>query len=69
MANVDALSNSDIRRLIDDFIHNAKYRDVLKDRFIDGLTYCEIADKRGYSERQVKNIVYKGELKIFSKTP
>ena len=58
-------TNSDVARAIDEYIHNAKYRDVLKDRLIDGLTFEELAEKHGYSVSHVKTIVYKGEAKIF----
>jgi len=58
-------SNSQISAVIDEHIHNIKYREILKDRLIDGLTFSEIADKRNYSERQIKNIVYRNFEKIF----
>lgn len=58
-------TNSEITRRIDDLIHNAKYREILKDRLIDGLTYDELAGKHGYSVTHIKTIVYKGEAKIF----
>jgi len=63
------IANSTLAALIDEYIHNARYRKILKDRLIDGLTYAEIADLRNYSERQVKNIVYQCESKLFSKIP
>lgn len=58
-------TNSEISKAIDEYIHNVKYREVLKDRLIDGLTHAEIADKRHFSERQIRNILYKNEEKIF----
>ena len=63
------IANSTLAALIDEYIHNARYREILKDRLIDGLTYAEIADLRNYSERQIKNIVYQCESKLFSKIP
>lgn len=65
----DDIANSTLSALIDEYVHNARYREVLKDRLIDGLTYAEIADARGYSERQVRNICYKCEERLFSKIP
>lgn len=60
-------SNTELAWLIDEYVHNLKYREILKDRLIDGLTYSEIAALRNYSDRQIRNIVYKCEEKIFSK--
>lgn len=65
----DDIAASTLAALIDEFIHNVRYREVMKDRLIDGLTYAEISEKRNFSERQVQNIVYKCELKLFSKIP
>ena len=59
-------TNSAICCIIDEVIHNAKYRDILKDRFVDGLTLEAIAEKRDMSPTQVKTIIYRHEGKIFS---
>ena len=58
-------SNSEISNIIDEYIHNALYRQVLKSRYIDGLTYEAIAEHYDISVRNAKNIVYKNEAKIF----
>lgn len=60
-------TNTEICRIIDDVIHNAKYRDILKDRFVDGLTYEAIAEMRDLSAVHVKTIIYRHEGKIFDK--
>jgi DNA-directed RNA polymerase specialized sigma24 family protein len=60
-------SNSQISNIIDEYIHNALYRDILKSRYIDGLTYEAIAEKYDRTSRQVKNIIYKHENIIFDK--
>lgn len=45
---------------------NAKRdRAILLSRFIDGLTYEQIAEVYGLSVSQVKRIVYRGEKIIF----
>lgn len=62
----DARIVSDI---IDAYIHNEKYRNVMRDRLIDGLTYGEIAKKRGYCERNIGYIISRCEAKIFSHLP
>lgn len=65
--NFDDLSRSDIEYLIDEWIHNERNRSILKRRFLDGITYERIAEEFDLSVRQVKNIVYKGENRIYSK--
>lgn len=57
--------NSDIERIIDEVIHNKTVRNMLKDKYIDGLTYNELAGKYGYSLRQAERIVYKYQDEIF----
>lgn len=47
----------DIAALIDQKIHNARKRRVLKLRFLDGYTYQEIADEIDRTPRQVGNII------------
>lgn len=58
-------STSAICRAIDEWIHNDRNRKILKRRYIDGVTYEKIAEEFELSVRQVKNIVYKSEFKIF----
>ena len=52
-------TNSQISSLIDEHIHHAIHRQMLKDRLIDGMTYEQIAEKHGITARQTKNIIYK----------
>ena len=52
-------TNSQISSLIDEHIHHALQRQMLKDRLIDGMTYERLAEKYDLSTQQVKNIVYK----------
>ena len=59
-------SNSQISELIDDYIHNARNRAILKDRLIDGLTYEKIAEIYDMSYQQVRTIIYKEQEKIRS---
>lgn len=59
--------NSDIAAIIDEYIHNEKYRAILKRRYIDGICYEPLAEEFGLSIRQVKNIIYKHENLIFDK--
>ncbi len=48
--------NSDMLRAIDEFVHNPKYRELLRLRFCDGFTYEEIGEAVGYSTQHVKFI-------------
>ena len=57
-------TNSQISSLIDEHIHHALHRQMLKDRLIDGMTYEQIAEKHDMSVRQIKNIIYKSTDKI-----
>lgn len=58
-------SNSQIALLIDEYIHSKRDRDILKRRFIDGICYEPLADEFDMSVRQIKNIVYKSEKRLF----
>lgn len=61
----DDYSNSQIILLINDRIHNARNRQIMIDRFVHGLTFEKIAEEHDMSVRQIKNIVYRGQDKIF----
>ena len=51
--------NSTMARLIDEKIHNAEHRTILKARLIDGKTYEKIAEDVGISPRKVGYIIAK----------
>lgn len=61
------LRRSEIERLIDEWILNQRDRLILKRRLLDGITYERLAEEFDMSVRGIKNIVYKGEKRIFSK--
>ena len=42
-------------------------RQIIKDKLLNGMTFEEVAEIHDLSVRHVKNIVYNGELIIFSK--
>lgn len=54
-------TNSQIAKAIDEHIHSARDREILKRRFIDGICYEPLAEEFGLSTKQVKRIVYKGQ--------
>ena len=59
------ISTSDVNRLIDEWIFNERNRAILKRRLIDGIKFEKLAEEFDLSVRQTKNIVYRGEKKIF----
>lgn len=59
--------NSEMERLIDEYIHSERDRRLLKRRLIDGIYYEPLAEEFELSVRQVKNIVYRSESILFSK--
>jgi len=63
--DLDNISNSEIARLIDEWIHSERDRKILKRRLIDGICYEPLADEMDMSVRQIKNIVSKAEAKLF----
>lgn len=65
MNKYDGFTNSQISKAIDECIHSQRDRDILKDRFIDGLTFEAIGELRELSVRHVKNIVYRSSDKLF----
>lgn len=63
--NFDDISNSQIENAINEYIHSERDRKILKRRLIDGICYEPLAWEFDMSVRQIKTIVYKGEMKIF----
>lgn len=64
---LESLSNTDIRRLIDEYIHNKRDREILKRRLTEGVCFEPLAEEFGLSVRQIKNIVYKGENILYKR--
>ena len=64
-----AMSRTALESQIDEWIigRNAeRNRRILKRRLIDGITYDRLAEEFDLSVRQVKNIVYRCEDRLFS---
>lgn len=53
--------NSDMIKLINEYIHSARDRKILIDRFVNGLTFKELEQKHHLSESQIKRIVKKAD--------
>ena len=61
-------SRSELEHLIDEWIvgRNAeRNRAIMKRRLIDGIYFEPLAEEFDLSVRQVKNIVYKSQIKIY----
>lgn len=53
--------NSEMDKAIDEYIHYDRDRQILKDRFIHGMTFSELSVKYNLSERQIKRISKKAD--------
>ena len=60
------LSRSDIERLMNEYCFCCRQREILKSRWLDGLTFDEIAEKHEISVRQAKNIIRQNREKVLS---
>lgn len=71
MFNYEDISNTEIEKAIDDWIHSERDRIILKKRLIDGYTFQQISDYLFYEEkiilsvRQISRIVPKLESRLF----
>lgn len=54
-------SNTEITSLINEYIHSARDREILIDRFVNGMTFSELEGKYNLCERQIKRIVRKAD--------
>lgn len=59
---------SEVERLIEEWVPNKVYREILRDRLIDGTPYKELADRYSLTERRIKKIVAEGSERIFAHT-
>ena len=59
-------SNSRIREIIGEWIHDERDRRILERRLIDGVTFERLAEEFDMSDRQVRRIVYKLQECLFS---
>ena len=57
-------TNSQIREVITERIHNERDRRLLERRLCDGITYEKLAEEFDLSTQRVKAIIYKAEQKI-----
>ena len=62
-------SNIEVAAAIDTWIHSERDRKLLKRRLIDGICFEPLSEEFGLSVRQTKNIIYKGQEKVFRRVP
>ena len=60
-------SNTKMRFLISEYVHDKRYRRVLELIFCDGLTYEQAAECAGFSVQNIKRIVKLYRDYLFSK--
>lgn len=63
---IDDIPNSELERLIEEWIKSERNRKILKRRLIDGIHYEKIAEEFELSDRQIKTIVKKEKENIIS---
>ena len=59
-------TNSQIRALINEYIHSERDRAILCRRLIDGICFERLAEEFHLSVRQVKTIVYRAEKRLYT---
>lgn len=69
MKNFPELSRSEMEHLIDEWILNERNRKIPKRRLIDHVCFEPLAEEFDLSVRQVKNIVYRSQEKLFFHIP
>ena len=57
-------SRSEAERLINEWIFNARDRDILKRRILDGISFEELAEEFHLSTQRTKVIVYRSLDKL-----
>jgi DNA-directed RNA polymerase specialized sigma24 family protein len=65
MTPIPDISRSEIEHLIDEWIFKDRDREIMKRRLLDGVCYEPLAEEFDLSVRQIKNIVYRSQTKIF----
>lgn len=58
------LTNSELSKLIDEYIHHERNRRILKRRLIDGITYEALAEEFDMSVRGIKSLVYREQDRL-----
>jgi hypothetical protein len=59
------IPRSEWEQLIDEWIFSERDRAILKRRLLDGICFEPLAEEFDMSPRQMKNIVYKAQDRLF----
>lgn len=62
-------SNSQIREIIAEYVHNERDREMLCRRLIDGITFERLSAEFDMSVSQVKRIIQKNSVAVFRHLP
>jgi len=62
-------TNSQIRELINEYIHSERDRCLILRRLVDGITFERLSEEFDLSPRQTRTIVHKCEREIFKHIP
>ncbi len=62
-------TNSQIREVIAEYIHNERDRKILERRLIDGITFERLAEEFDMSVSQMKQIIQKNSRELFRHIP
>ena len=60
------VSRTELENAIREWVFSERDRAIISRRLLDGITYSELEEEFHISERQIKNIVYKAENKIYN---
>lgn len=66
MIDYQGLSRSEVEHLIDEWVFSERDRRILKRRLLDGICFEPLAEEFDLSVRQVKNIVYRSQNRLFT---
>lgn len=58
-------SNSRVREIIEEYIHDEKHRCIMRRRLIDNITIERLAEEFDLSVSQIKRIIWKDSEIIF----
>ena len=63
----DDIKNSDIEHCINEYVRLIEHRDILRERWFDGLTLDELSQRHNMSLTMIKRIVYQTGDKVLLK--
>lgn len=63
------IPRSELEHIIDEWCLDKRYREILKMRYLDGLTHEEIAEIMEMSDRQIKRIIKKQGARVLRHIP